>query len=404
MSTLKNTLRVLVPIAIVACGAGLASLLVSLRPEPETVPRPEHAPLVEVTEAVAEDVTLAVRTHGTVVPRTESRLVAEVAGRVLEVSPSLVNGGFFQEDEVLLRIDPIDYRLAVEEARSRIALAELRLAQERADAEIARADWERLGVGEPDGLVLREPQLVDARAQLEAARAALAKAQRDIERCTVRAPYPGRVRTENVDAGQYVNRGEELARGYAVDWAEIRLPLPDADLAYIDLPLSYRPALPAAMGSDGNGAAPSHEPTVTLTAHFAGREQTWQGRLVRTEGEIDPKTRMVVAVARVEDPYGLDGPSDRPPLAVGMFVEAEIEGVTVRNAVALPRAVLRGVGQVYVLDGQGRLRFRAVEVLQMDRDRMILSAGVEPGELVVTTPIETATDGMRVRRAAEEVQ
>lgn len=384
----RRTLQVLLPLVIVAAGAGAAIALKNLRAEPEVKAPEVVLPLVETVEAAFEDVVLEVHAQGTVLPRSQTVLIAEVSGRVEWVSSALVSGGFFETGEELVRIDTVDYQVAVEDARGRIAQAELRAAQEKADAEVARADWDRLGLGEPDDLVLRKPQLADANAGLAAAKAMLRKAELDIERCSMRAPYPGRVRTENIDVGQFVMRGQELARIYAIDYAEVRLPLADTQLEFVDLPLAYR--------HEDSGNGPSGVP-VTLSTHFAGRRHTWPGRIVRTEGEIDPKTRMVVAVARVEDPYTRGETSDRPPLAVGMFVDAVIEGNVARDAVVLPRAVRRNVNQVWVLDDGDRIRFRTVDTLKLERDRIVLSGGIQPGERIVLTPVESATDGMQVR-------
>lgn len=385
---MRRTLQIALPLVIIAAGAGVAMGLAGLRGEPEVKPPEVILPLVEVIEAQPEDVVLEVHAQGTVLPRSQTVLIAEVSGRVEWVSPALVSGGFFETDEELVRLDPVDYRVAVEDARGRLAQAELRLAQEEADAEVARADWERLGLGEPDDLVLRKPQLADARAGLAAAKAMLRKAEIDIERCSIRAPYPGRVRTESIDVGQFVTRGQELARVYAIDYAEVRLPLADTQLEYVDLPLAYR-------HQEREGQT-SGVP-VTLSTHFAGKTHAWDGHIVRTEGEIDPKTRMVVAVARVEDPYARGETSDRPPLAVGMFVDAVIEGNVARDAVVLPRSARRNVDQVWVLDAGDRVRFRTVEVLKLERDRVVLASGVQPGDRIVLTPIESATDGMQVR-------
>ena len=256
---------------------------------------------------------------------------------------------------------------------------------------MARRDWDSLGQGEANPLVLREPQVAEARAALAAAEAALAQAERDIERCTVRAPYAGRVRSKAVDVGQFVARGAELARLYAIDYAEVRLPLADDELAFVDLPLAFR-------GDTATGDGPE----VLLSARFAGREHVWEGRLVRTEGEIDPDTRMVVAVARVEDPYGRGGDERRPPLAVGLFTRAEIQGRVVEDVVVLPRRALRDGRSVLVVDGDDRLRIRPVEVLRSEGERVLLSAGVASGERVVATPLEIAVDGMRVRPEAAD--
>jgi len=390
---MKNALRILLPILILAAGASAAAILMAMRPKVEPASAEILPPLVEATRARAERIDLQVEAQGTVVPRTESRLTAEVSARVLEVSPAWVDGGFFEEGEVLLRLDPTDYRLAEEEAAARVARDELRLAQEEADAEIARRDWQaERGAEEPPPLAVHEPQLAEARTALSAARGALEKARRDVERCTVVAPYPGRVLAKGADRGEHVQRGAELGRIYAVDFAEVRLPLPDSELAFLELPLAWR-----------DGEANGDEGTeVVLRARFAGKDHRWTGRVVRTEAELDPASRMVVVVARVPDPYGRGEMLDRPPLMTGMFVQASIRGRSIPDAIALPRSALRGGNRVFVLDQEGRLRVRVVDVLRTERERVLVRGGLEAAEQVIISPMEEAVDGMRVRLPAGE--
>ena len=222
-----------------------------------------------------------------------------------------------------------------------------------------------------------------AQAELREANATLKRAQRDLARTQVLAPYDGRVRSEQVDVGQFVNRGESVAKVYAVDFAEVRLPIPDEELAYLDLPLTQ------------SGGELENPVTVTLRARFAGKQNEWQGEIVRTEGELDPRTRMVHVVARVAAPYA---PHDgRPPLAVGLFVEAEILGSQVEDVVVLPRSALRGASRVLVVDADDRLRFRDVEVLRVVRDQVFVRSGLARGERVCVSALEIALEGMRVR-------
>jgi RND family efflux transporter MFP subunit len=343
---------------------------------------------VRVLEVRREDFRLTVRSQGTVAPRTESDLVPEVSGRVVAVSPSLTAGGFFEEGEVLLAIDPRDFELAIVGARAEIARAELALAREEAEAEVARREWEDLGKGEPSSLVLREPQLAQARANLEAAKAALEQAERDLERTKLRAPYRGRVREERVDVGEFVLRGTPVASLYAVDVAEVRLPLEDRDLAYLDLPL--------------HGESRGKAPEVILRAEFAGRPHAWTGRIVRSEGEIDPRSRLVTVVAQVADPYGRDENAGRAPLTSGLFVEAEILGKLAKDVVVLPRAALRGPDEVFVVDAENRLRRRRVGVLRADRETAVVAEGLAAGERVCLSPLDAPVDGMKIRAASEE--
>jgi RND family efflux transporter MFP subunit len=383
---MKKLLALLVPLLILAVGVAGAVVMIKARPEPE-VREPEVVPpLVRVQEVAFESVRFRVRSQGTVSPRTESVLVPEVAGRVIEVAPSFVSGGFFERDDVLLRIDPMDYRQAVVQAEAEVARARLLLAREEAEAEVAIREWQDIDGGEAPPLTRREPQLAEARAAVNAAEAMLARAQRDLDRTEIRAPYDGRIRAKQADVGQFVAPGTPLATVYAVDHAEIRLPIPDDDLAYVELPLVYR--------GDSDGVP---RPRVTLSADFAGQRFEWTGRIVRTEGEIDPRSRLVYAVARVDDPYGRASNPNRPPLAVGLYVNAEIDGRDVDGVVVLPRSAMRGADRLLIVDDENRLRFRSVDVVRAVNEEVVIGGGLAAGERVCLSPLSAVTDGMRVR-------
>jgi RND family efflux transporter MFP subunit len=242
-----------------------------------------------------------------------------------------------------------------------------------------------LGEGKPGALLAREPQLAEARAALASAEASLRSAELNLERCQILAPFAGRVRTKRADVGQFVNRGEEIARIYAVDYVEVRLPLTLDDLAYLDVPIDYRGETPTRQG-----------PRVILRARLGALQHEWEGRIVRVEGEIDSRTRMLNVVARVDDPYVRSADSDRPPLAVGLFVDAEIEGRQVRQVRRAPRAALRVDERLMVVDSGSRLRFRAVELLRLEGDEVVFRDGFEPGDRVCVSPLEVAVDGMVV--------
>jgi RND family efflux transporter MFP subunit len=387
---LAGVLKALLPLIIIAA-AGLGAVrMIMNRPPVETQTPVIEPPGVRVHEVSLRNAPLTVTSQGTVQPRTESQLVPEIAGRVTWVAPSFAEGGFFEADDVLVKIDPFDYEQALVSARSQLAQARLRLAEEEAEAEIAQREWNTLGRGDPRELALRKPQLEDARASVAAAEAGVERATRDLQRAEIVAPYAGRVRTKNVDIGQYVRVGDTLATVYAVDVAEIRLPLPDDELAYLDLPLSYR------------GMEPQVQPAVTLRATFAGETHAWNGSIVRTESEIDSVSRMVHAIAAVDDPYAPGPNPNRPPLAVGMYVEATIAGRTARNVAVLPRQALRGRDEVLVVTPDDRLTFRTIDVLRTSTESVIVRAGLQIGELVVISPLDTPTDGMRVQLAGAD--
>ncbi len=380
--------RWILALIFLAVGIGATLFLVKTRPRLERKEAPVTTLLVRVLAAEPRALTLTVRSQGTVRPSTEASLVAEVPGRVVWVSPAFAAGGFFSAGQALVRLDPRDFELAVVRAQAEEKRSNVRLIQAKAEAELARQEWQELGDGrEANPLTLREPQVAEAEAILLAAEAARQEAELNLERATLRAPYRGRVRSKQADVGQYLAPGQPIGVVYAVDFAEVRLPVPDDQLAFLRLP------------GEGRAEEVSQPfPAVVLSAEFAGATHRWQGEIVRTEGEIDPRSRMVHLVARVKDPYGGGEESGRPPMVVGLFVEAEIQGQERQDVVSLPRSALRGgEDRVLVLDTESRLRFRAVEVLRRAGDEVLISGGLEAGEQVCISPLEAPVDGMAVR-------
>ncbi len=383
--------RILVPVGFLLLSGLAAAALVRTRPEVETQEVKTLAPLVRVLTIEPENRTLDVHAQGTVLPRTETTLIAQVAGTVTATSPDFEAGGFFRRGQTLVKLDPRDYEVAVRRAKAQVAQAELQVELQEAEAQVAIEEWQELGAGEASPLVRREPQLAQARAGLEAARAELAKAELDLERTHIRAPFTGRVRGKRVDLGQFLSPGTPLATIHATDYAEVRLPVADDQLGYLELPFTYRNA----DSEDG--------PSVTLSARLGRHQHSWEGRIVRTEGELDSRTRMLNLVARVENPYdrSADAP-ERPPLAVGTFVEAEIDGRMADGVFVVPRVALRptrrGMSeQVLIVDGEDRLRFRDVDILRLDGESAMISSGLTAGERVCVSPLDAAVDGMEVR-------
>lgn len=374
--------RILLPLFIIIGGFALAALLIATGPKLESRPLVSNAPLVRVLEVNLQRVQLSTSTHGTVAPRSESQLVAEVSGRIIAMSPTMVSGGFFKKGDVLLGIDPLDYEVALEQAKANLARASSDLSN--ASRTYARQkDLEKKQS-------ISESQMDDARnrlriaeATLRESKAKLARAERDLDRTQLTAPYDGRVRSENIDIGQFVGRGTSLASLYATDIAEVRLPIHDEELAFLDLPLLV------------NGNTLERKIPVTLRARFAGAEHQWEGEVVRTEGELDPRTRMINIVAQVVRPYATE--NDKPPLSVGLFVKAEIEGINVDNVVIVPRSALRENSQVLVVDKENKLRFRTVEVLRIAQDKVYINAGLKTGEKICVSALNSPLEGMQVR-------
>jgi RND family efflux transporter MFP subunit len=307
----------------------------------------------------------------------------------MSIAPSFASGGYFEKGEVMLTIDARDYELAVVTAQGHVAQAKVRAELEEAQAEVAREEWKTLGGDKVSPLATRELQLQEAQAALASAEASLEVARRNLRRTRIRAPFVCRVRDKMVDVGQYVTPGVPTATIYAIDYAEVRLPIPDAQLAFLDLPFNYR-----GEKSDMQG------PEVLLHAEFGGAERKWMGRIVRIEGEIDPVSRVVHAVAQVEDPYGRKIEGERMPLAVGLFVQADIVGREIDSAVVLPRSAVRGGNTALVVDDNDQIRFREIDILRLSGNRAIVTGGLDPGEKVCISSLEAVTDGMKVRTSS----
>jgi RND family efflux transporter MFP subunit len=404
--------KILPPLGILLLGLATFVFLLKTRPEPPRQPGQVPRPVVRVIEVPAETPQLVVKGFGTVRAKRRVELIPQVSGVVVTKSPAFEPGGFFSQDEVLLRIDDTDYRLAAEKAAAEVARAEYNLARAQEEAAVARREWEQISQDsedlptEPNPLVFHEPQLSLARAELAAARAAHAQAEVNLQRCTLKAPFPGRVMQAQVDAGQYLRAGSVVGSIYATDMAEVTVPIPDADLAWIKVPLDENLTADAtALRSEGSrraGDPPSHfdeGSEVDIVAEFAGAEHHWPGRVVRLAGVIDEKSRRVPVVVEIPNPYRTVG--QRPPLVEGMFVETRILGQALPGAVTIPRAALRAENQVWVVDEEERLRIRNVTVARADVERAVITEGLSPGERVCVTSLQVVSDGMLVRATAE---
>ena len=400
----NRRLKIISTFAVAIIGIAFAIMLAKSAKKPESkIPQPK-LPAVEVKIAEATRHTYRIQSQGTALPRTSIRLVSEVSGKVVSVAESFDVGQIFTKGDVLLKIDARDYELALAQARSQVAQAQLRLQMEVKEADVVRREWELLNQGEPSGLQAREPQLASARAALEAALAAEEAAKRNLDRCEIRAPFDGMVARAGVRPGQFAALATPLGELFATDVAEVRLPLIASDLSFIDLP---RPGAKVALGQ---------APKVTLSARAGERRTEWLGHIVRSEETVDPMNRMVYVVAQVIDPYGL-AKRDGAPLRSGTFVRASIEGRTQENVIVLPRHALRGKNQVWIVSEKStlqewlgyrepshhkRLIFRSVDVSFADAKQVIVAAGIQQGEQVVVSLLAAVVDGMGVKvREAE---
>ncbi|MEX2333008.1 MAG: efflux RND transporter periplasmic adaptor subunit [Pseudohongiella sp.] len=377
--------RWLLPLLIVAIGSAITTAMIMLRPEPPSTPTAERVVPVQTLTVTSADMNINVSSQGTVQPRTQTSIVAEVSGRVMSVSDKLVSGGFFSAGDVMLTIDPADYEVAVDQARANLLTAQAQLAQEQAQADQAAREWDLSGRPRENApiLALRTPFLREAEARVLYSESELRRAQRQLDRTTVRAPYDALVREKSADIGQYLGTGAQIAEIFATDYAEIRLPLNDADMRWLTLPAPGQ-------------LAPADATRVTLHTTVAGKKHHWQAEIVRTEGVVDSTSRMHYAVARVNDPYGMQDMTEAPPLPAGSFVNADIEGNRVPGVFDIPLEALRNGNQVLVMDAEQRLRQRQVNVIRSDADRVYVNEGLNNNDQVIISPVPIPIEGMRV--------
>lgn len=382
---LRKLLVILIPILILVAFIVATVVIVKLNSKPEERQRNFNTLAVIAEYAVRDDVQLQVRTQGEARPQIEINLVPEVGGKIVYVSPNFIEGGIFKKGESLVRIEDADFQVGVIRAEANVAQAEQNLVREVAEGDVARRDYEELGRGNPSPLALREPQQAQARAALQAAEAELQGAKLNLSRTSVEAPFAGRVRTKSSDIGQFVAPGTQLARIFSSNIVEVRLPLSNDQLSKLDLPLAF--------------VAESREtaPKVKLKAQIAGALRTWDARIMRTDAAYDTQTRSLFAIAEVVDPYGKGVSATGVPLAPGLFLDAEIEGKKFEDVIIIPRDGLRPQDEVYVVDDKGKAEIRKVEVLDTTAERAVLKSGVEPGELVVLSPMERSRVEMTLK-------
>ena len=374
----------IIPIAIVLIFSFGAVTLMATAPVLEPTEQRPVPNTVRVREVTPEAIQLKVHSQGTVMPSTESQLIPEVSGRVTWMSPKLVAGGYFNEGDVLARVDQLDYQNTKDRAQAALVRAE-------AEQQHAQFEYARLKSLAERKLTSRSQlenglrALRVAEATLQDARVSYEQAAQNLERTDIVAPFTGLVRMENVDIGQFISRGSAIATLYASDLVEVRLPVADRQLAFLSLPPTLRGELPAEL-----------QPDVRLTTEYAGQSLSWEGKIVRTEAEIDVSSRMVHLIARVPNEAG------QAPLSVGLFVEAEIEGLSADGIVVLPRSAMRNNNQVLVVDQDNRLRFRDIKPLRLYQDNVLVQEGLAPGERVCLSPLQTALDGMVVDPVMED--
>lgn len=368
--------RWLLPLLILLGSIVLLIGMAQMRQKPPAKPPADNTTLVETRTIDLSPLQIHIKSQGLVKAKYATDLVAQVSGEVIELAPAFVRGGLVKKGEVLARIDPTNYEVALENARAGLASAEAALEQEIAQSEVAKVEWEEVNDREAPALGLRKPQLEQARARVVAARAELKLAQKNLERTQIKAPYDALISERLVSLGSFLNVGAKLGQVMDVSRAEIRLPVATADLRYL-------PNL--GVGVD-----------VTLTADTGGVEHLWMARIVRSEGVIDENSRMHYLVAEVSDPYNLINPqTDKPDLAFGSFVVAQLAGIRLPSAVQVNRSLVRD-GKVAVYR-DGKLQFKTVDIVRNFNGKSIIASGLAAGDALITTALEFPVEGMALR-------
>ncbi|MBK8973620.1 MAG: efflux RND transporter periplasmic adaptor subunit [Hahellaceae bacterium] len=390
MASFRLGFRLLYLVPVIIIGISVVVMMALVAAAPQASPHRPVSPLPMITAVIVEPGSLRVPvyTRGVVAPQRQLTLITEVSGRIVSASPEFKNGGFFKKGEVLVRLAPEPFQLELTKKQQAVDAAIVRLEEVKARAVVARQGAKQNATD----FALYIPQLNDAKSTLAAAEADYKLAALQLERAEIRAPFDGRFKATRVNVGQYVALGHAVAEIFALDVAEIRLPISDEHLALLDIPNQYQ----------GDSRSADTYPEVRLSAQLGGLEYTWSGRVTRAEGGL-ANNRLLYLVAEVTQPYQRDSSQPgRPPLEMGRFVEARISGRLQQNVVVVPRSALRPDDTVWVAQQdagaeQADLRFRKVDVLYKGKDQIYLRGGLQPGDRVVTTRLDFAVDGMNVR-------
>lgn len=389
----KNTLiKVLLPLLILAVGAATAAMIIKMKKPPQKQEAPVLGLLVEVLEVENRAHQVTVHATGTVQPSMEVSLVPEISGKVNWLSPQMISGGFLRKGEKLLEIDNRDYLLAVNQAKADLARATVALQMEQQQARIALEEWQRLDMpdkGEPSPLVLHEPQLQQEQANLAAAQARLEQAELNLQRTVLYAPFNCRIRSEQVDPGQYLRAGNGIAMLAGTDQVEISVPLPLSELQWLTIPRANQ---------DTSGSP------ATLSLKTGKQTYTWEGKVVRSLGEINSNSHMATVVVAVDDPYRLKKGADAEQLdlANGLFVDITMHGKTLQNVVPIPRDSLRENNSVWIADPEDRLQIRPINILRRERDLLLIDSGLTGGERLVLTTLDGVANGLLLRPVQQE--
>lgn len=363
--------RLLLPFAILGIfGIAVAAIMATKSP-PQKKPKREVVPIVDTQTIKLQPIILKARSHGVIEPRFQTRLVAQVAGEVMEVSEAFILGGRLSKGDLLAQIDPFNYQVKVQQAEANLASARANFILERAQGRVAEAEWENISNATPSELGLRKPQQEQALAAVKAAEAALKQAQKDLERTEIRAPFDAIVKSRSISPGTYVNVGTLLGELHDISVAEVKLPVAQSELQHLV--------------EKGIGA------TVDFRGSAFGRQSVWQGRVVRDSGIIDADNRMLMLIAEIPRPY-----DQQPPLPFGTYLSAEIHGRKISSAARIPRQSLKNTQAPLYQDGV--IKFVDVVIAKHEDTQSIIEQGLQAGDQLIVSALDLSIDGMAVAK------
>ncbi len=382
-------LRLLIIFLILGAAFFVARYWLKNRPTAQRRPPVRQARFVQARTLRPQPRSVIVNAMGEVIPAQESRVAAEVSGRIIELDSNLVPGGRFAAGAVLARIDRIDYELALKRAEANLQMALAELAREMGQQAVARRELEMLDkeksmIAEDRALVLRNPQLRIAKATVAAAESAVDSARVSLERTSVRAPFDCVVKARMIERGERVNAGAVVAELVATDayWVEVSVPVDE--LHWIDIP--------EINAETGSTAKIFHTP-----AWGDGVQR--RATVYRLLPDLEQAGRMARVLIKLSDPLdlGTTKAAERRPLTLGAYVRAEIIGQTVPKVVAVERENIHNGNQVWLVADDGTLQIQDVRIIWSDQDNVYVNGGLDPGDVLVTSDIATPVSGMKLR-------
>ncbi|QYJ91802.1 efflux RND transporter periplasmic adaptor subunit [Shewanella halotolerans] len=376
MATVK---QFVLPIAVLVLGGGTFAVLASMKKPPEEKPVVDNTPVVAVEIIDKEPMTFTVNSYGIVNAKYETDLVSQVTGEIVYLSDAFVRGGFVKKGQILAKIDPSDYEAALIDAKATVASAKATLVQEKAYGKVAAEEWKRIENGTPTELSLRKPQLAQEVARLNSSEAGLKRATRNLERTVIKAPYDALIESRHIGLGSYVSAGTQVGKLLSTEKAEIRLPLPDKEIRYLD--------------NKGLGAQ------VMVKGNFAGENTAWKGQIVRSEGVIDNRSRMTYLVAEVIDPYGLK--DNKQPLRYGSYITAQIHGSQAQDVTTIARHLVVN-DKVAIMTPENTLAFKSVDILRQQGTQVVIGDGLDDGMRLITSALDYPIEGMKLALAEDK--